>query len=211
MGTPQVYHWPVSDPDGIALLQDTAGAASLVLNGALTSTVAGSRVVVFAGISRSVTLTSGNNLSARTFTIVGTIDGSALTVNIAGPNANTVQTTEFFSTVTSVSVNGVVLQVSVGSGTTGKTDWFNSNWQQAVANLAIQVDVIATTVNYSFVTTLDDVQTVPYGNLVVFTPITAMTAATTDQLAGYTIPARYSNITINSSNGTGQERKWDVG
>ena len=203
MALPIIFTWPVLDTAGISALQNTAGAANLLINGTLAVSINGSNEVIFNGIARTVSLTSANNLSARNFTVTGTLDGFVQAETIAGPNANTVETTKLFSSITSVAVNGAVNQVSVGSGSKGKTNWFNYNYQSIYSNLVVQVERVATTINYTLEVTLDDVQTFSYENILTFSPIGALTGATTSQLGNYTVPTRYANITINSSDATG--------
>lgn len=55
------------------------------------------------GLAHQLSLSSAANLSAINITIVGTdADGQAVTETRAGPNANTVETTTFFKTVTTI-------------------------------------------------------------------------------------------------------------
>ena len=61
------------------------------------------------GTGHTVTLASTVNLSAITMTVVGTNpEGNAQTATIAGPNNNTVTTTQYFKTVTSVSASSTL-------------------------------------------------------------------------------------------------------
>ncbi len=95
-----------TDRDGIALAQVRTGAGVLVLAGAGVS--GGVYSAGFDG-GRKVTVYSGGNLSALTFTIAGTDkDGATLSENITGPNNTTVTTTGYFQTVTSVSVGATI-------------------------------------------------------------------------------------------------------
>lgn len=211
MARPAVFTWPVPDPDGIANLQTTAGAGSLTLNGELVNT---GGTVIFNGISRAVTLTSAGNVSGVNFTINGTLaPNGAVSETIAGPNANTVETTQVFDTITSITVNGAVgTNTSAGSGTLGFTHWFNHNYHATVVGFSVQVNVTGT-INYDYQTTLDDVNI--DATPVAFEPITGtavghlgfpadMVSATADQLAFCQGVTRYSRIQINSSGADGQ-------
>lgn len=61
------------------------------------------------GCSHPVTLASTANLSAITFTITGTdAEGRSQSITQAGPNNNTVTTTTYFATVTSISASSTV-------------------------------------------------------------------------------------------------------
>lgn len=199
---PKVFTWPALSTTAIATLQTLVGAGDLTLDGSLAtknSRGTGQNYIQFVGYSRTVTLTSVNNLSGRNFTITGTYRGIAQVEVIAGPNNNTVTTTSLFDTVTQISVNGAVAAVSAGTGASGQLPWEIYNYHCTVANLAIQVNVTGT-INYSFNVTLDDVQTNP--TPILFNPIAAMTGATTDQLANLTIPVRYYDISIASGTGS---------
>lgn len=196
MADQAVFTWPAANTTAIASVQTLAGAGSIVIDGPLVPLTY--NYAVFPGISRTVSLTSANNLSAVNVTITGLYRGAAQSQTIAGPNANTVYTTSLFDTVTSVTTDAAVTAMSVGSGTTGQTHWWTYNKHATVCAFAAQV-VVTGTINYSFQTTLDDVQT--NATPTVFTPIVAMTAATTNQFAGTIFPTLFSNIIINSSAG----------
>lgn len=196
MSNPTVFNWPSPDTQAVSLTQTLAGAGNLTINGTLSNFGTGLLLqAAFKGIYRLVTLTSVNDLHLVNFTITGTYQGQVISEVLAGPNSNTVASVNLYDSVTSISANGAAAAVSAGTGTTGATHWFNSNYQSSVANLAIQAEVLGT-INYSFQTTLDDVQTV---TPVVFTPIVAMTGATTSQLGSYSAPTAYSRVIINSS------------
>lgn len=188
--------WPVLGTAAIAVLQDVALNASFVLNGPIVSN--GS--VSFGTYARTISFTSTNNLSAAIFTITGYVNGVLTTSNVTGPNNSTTYSAVFFTSVTGITSNAAVLQVSVGTGQTGYTNWFLSDSLSSVANLTVAVTATAN-INYSFQVTLDDITSVTTPK--VFTPIAALTAATTTQIGNYAAPSFYSNIIINSSNATG--------
>jgi hypothetical protein len=196
MAQPKVYNWIAADNAAIALLQTAAAAATVTLNGTLS--VSTSPVVVLAGMVRKLSLTSANNLSAVTFTITGTANGRSVTETIFGPNATTIQTVNYYDSVISITSNAAFTALSVGIGQTGFTAWYSHDYDRTVLNLGIQVVVLGT-ITYSWQTTLDNVQTVL--NPIVFTPIVAMTAAATDQLANYTNPTGWSRIAVTASTG----------
>lgn len=110
--SPEVMHnigdtAPVAtDRDGIGLAQQKAASGNFLLNGAGVS--GGAFDCGFDG-GRKITLYSAGNISARTVTITGTdYAGAAQVETIAGPNNTTVTSTNYFKTVTQVSVNGAV-------------------------------------------------------------------------------------------------------
>lgn len=193
MARPQVFTWPAQSTTAIAALQTLAGAGNMLINGSLSN----NGLVYFDGYSRVITLTSTNNLSGVNFTITGMLQGSLQTETRGGPNNNTVATTALFDSISSITTNGAAAAVSSGTGSTGQTQWSLYNFHAPYAALGIAVEVSGT-INYSFQTTFDDVNTTAE---TVFTPITDMTGATTEQIAVFNIPTRYSNIIINSSTG----------
>ena len=103
----------------------TAIAIAQTLGGAGNMTLTGSSVSDGSNMDTTVTLTSTGNISGVNFTITGTdASGSAASQTIAGPNNNTVTSTQKFLTVTQISTNGAVAtNTSAGftatSGTAG--------------------------------------------------------------------------------------------
>lgn len=103
---------------GLAALQTTAAAGNLVLTagvGVTTRNVNGEIRYVL-DCARCVTLASGGNLSAITFTITGyDIYGQRMTVSRAGPNVNTVATLKAFKEIVSIAASALVgTNVSAG-------------------------------------------------------------------------------------------------
>lgn len=92
------------DANGIFEDQTAGGAGDLTLNGALVSDG-----VATAAHAQKVSLESTGDLSGVTFTITGTdADGKTITEDLAGPNNSTVDSVNFFKTVTNVAVDGSV-------------------------------------------------------------------------------------------------------
>jgi hypothetical protein len=138
------------DPDGICAAQQAAGAGALTLNGADVSDGVASfaadgdypRVGYQVGITVAVA-----NLSGVNFTITGTDpEGNALSETLAGPNNNTVETTAYFRTVTSITVDGVV-GTDVTIGTVDEFATAPIVLDLYCAQVAIAVD-ISGTINY---------------------------------------------------------------
>jgi hypothetical protein len=153
------------------------------------------------GISRNVSLTSTNNLSGVNFTITGVLNGSSVSEIIAGPNNNTVYTTQLFDVIVSVSVNAAVSNVSVGTGLIGKTHWFQYCYNRDISYFSVQVIVVGT-INYSFNITSDDVKATSTPSLT--SPIASLTNTNTTEFKSFpSIPFYYGNITINSSGSDG--------
>lgn len=198
MANPVIFNWPIFNTQAICQTQTLGSAGSLMINGSL----AGGGQVVFMGFARTVSLTSTSNLSAVSFTISGTINGLAITDVISGPNNNTIESDLIFDSILSITTNNAAAGISAGTGTTGRTQWFHHFHNTISPDFSVQVS-LTSTLNYSFVTTLTDVKFNLPANISLFTPITAMTGATTNQLSGYTVPSRSSAIQVNSSNSTG--------
>lgn len=196
MAIPAVFTWPVLDTQAISLTQTLGAAGNLLINGNLSFNSS----VILQGIGRTVSLTSVGDNSGVNFTITGTRYTRPVVETITGPNANTVYTTNFFDTITSISVDAAVTAVSAGTGTTGETNWYNSNYHATVLGMTIQV-VATAIITYSFQTTLDDVQI--NSTPTVATPVVNLTAATNTQIGFYNNSTRYSKLSITVSNATG--------
>ena len=117
----RVFFTPYTpDVDVICLAQQAAGAGSLLLNGAaVVHGVAsfGTAETEYQEVGYQLCLVSTGNLSGVNFTVTGTdAEGNALSEIIAGPNNNTVETTGYFKTVTSITVDGAVgTNVTIGT------------------------------------------------------------------------------------------------
>lgn len=131
------YSFPVGNTTDVCLLQTLAGTGSLVLNGNLVNLVNGQLSFIEKGYSRQLSLTSANNLSAQQFTINGIQNGVPITENIAGPNANTVYSTEVFDTIISISVNGAVNGISIGTGWKGFFPLIAVNLERDIINYTL--------------------------------------------------------------------------
>jgi hypothetical protein len=126
---------PDVDDDGICELQTTAGAANLVLNGALCDVgTAGEFLFTdsypFDGGVR-IAFESTGNLTGVTFTITGLDEnGVAATITRAGPNNGIVETTAYLSKITQIATSGAVgTAVKVGTVDEIATKVFFPNWR----------------------------------------------------------------------------------
>lgn len=203
-----IYTWSQANATAVAQLQTTAGAGSLLVNGSLSTGTGGAQRAVFGNVSRTVSLTSTNDLHLVNVTVTGTLQGAVVTETRAGPNSNTVYTAQLFDTVTAISVNGAVTALSVGSGTTGNTWWNVFDYYRPYPSMSVQV-VVTGTINYSFQTTNDDVAVVaaPFVNTGLVLPQpgnaqayqTVMSSATASAFAYFSYPVQYCNVIINSA------------
>ena len=197
MANPKIYNWPAANTTLVAPLQTLAGAGNLALNfNGLTP-----NAFDFQGLNRAVSLTSTNNLGGVHFVVTGTLNGLPVSENRVGPNNNTVATTQLFSTVTSIRALAAAAAVSAGSGFLGNTGLFFFDPHCNVCDLSCAVVVTNGTggITYSFAVTLDDPTLV---TPTYFTPITAMTGATTTLLGNLTQPVKYCTIQVTVATGT---------
>lgn len=201
MGVPAVFNFAVGTTTAICSGQTTAGAGALTIDGALLdlpATMNGvRRAKMGGGFQRTVSLTSTGNISGVNFTIVGTdLRGTAVTETRAGPNNNTVETTAEYDVVTSVTVDGAVATAtSVGSGTTGQSNWYKCNLYNKGGGIALYCD-IAGTINYTIRDTGDDVDTDSTPTTVNHPTLASLTA---DNSSNYAIAPRAIQAVVNSS------------
>ncbi len=154
------YVFPIARTNDVCLLQTTVGAANLSINGLLNAKN-GTLSFINQGYSRSVSLTSAGNLSARTFSITGVQNGITVTENITGPNANTVYGVGVYDSILSISVNGVVATaVQVGTGYLGFFPLININLYRPVISYALSTAkltaVSIATIIYNTVDNIDN-------------------------------------------------------
>lgn len=201
MAYPKVFTWPT--PNSAAITASAGYPQGLLpLNGALANpNVPG---IVFQGYSRVASVTSTANIAAVNFTINGIYNGQAVQDVITGVNISTVQGTQLFDSITSVSTDSIVGNASVGIGQTGHTHWYLADFNKLISNFAFQA-IATATINYSLICTLQDVSTVTsLGSLTLFDPTTAMTGLTASAFNNLEMtPLRYISFRINSSNATG--------
>ena len=102
-----------ADADGLITSTTPGAGGAITLNGAQVS---GGVASFGDNTARLITVTCASDINARVFTITGTdANGDALTDNITGVNANTVSSSEYFLTVTEVSVDaGTGAAITVG-------------------------------------------------------------------------------------------------
>lgn len=202
---PKVYNWPAPDRDGICLAQQTTGAGSLAISGALSSVRAPDknpfvRWAQTPGLMRTVSLYSAGDLSTVNVTVAG-LDWNfaAVTETTAGPNATTKYTTATFQYITSVTVDAAVgTDIEIGTGTTGYTDpWLLSN-RVDPANVGLFIDVTGT-INVTVRYTPD----APLPSSPTWFNHPFMTSLTADTQGNLAFPCSYAETLINSSSSDG--------
>jgi hypothetical protein len=161
----------VNDVDNIAVSQTVTG--DFTLNGALV--VDGVAILANA---QYVSLTSAGNQSAKTVTIVGINEnGARITESLAGPNANTVTTTNYFKKVISVSCP-VAITCSVGVSNAGGavSSTITCNWRERQFKVGMGLVVTGTSssdVQHTFDDINDTEATLTWYNTYGLTTITA--------------------------------------
>lgn len=188
------------DADGLAQSQTpgAGGVQALTLNGALVS---GGSFAESSGQGRQLLLTTGADETARTFTVTGTdADGTAITEAITGVNNTTVESTRYFLTVTSITVDddttGAIFFGTVDELAT-KTYMLN---RQSDTGALVQYDVTGT-INLTAQVSVHDVrnnytnqEAIPW----VATSATALVGATADAIGRLDAGASAARFIVNS-------------
>lgn len=152
------YVFPAASTTAVCLLQTLAGAGSLALNGTLANSTNSQVSFVSRGYARQISLTSGNNLSARTFTVTGAQNGVVVTENLTGPNAATVYSTNFYDVINSITVDGAAAAVSAGTGHSGFFKLIGINLERPIISYALSIEKeTAATIPSSLYNTLLDI------------------------------------------------------
>jgi hypothetical protein len=148
---------PASVSNGIALSQTLAAAGALTLNGSLvTSGVANLAVAQRVGIA------STGNEGATVFTIVGTnVSNAPIGETVTGVNADTVNSLLDYLTVTSITMSAPsVGNITVGTVGVGSTEWVLLDIYARYWAVAIAVQILSGSLNYTVEHTYDDVNTI---------------------------------------------------
>jgi hypothetical protein len=192
-----------ADDNGISLSQTPADGDPLTINGAYAS-----GGVATLQLPAAVTLTSGDDVSASTFTVTGTdADGNVISEDIAGPNNATTTGLLLFATVTEILCTGgtyTTEEVSAGADDVGlgPTDWWPLDIYTPNQVTTISCNILASgTANYDVEYTNEDPFDTSITQLAVAHPAAALTGATADQTAFTTTLMRAVRVNINSGAG----------
>lgn len=185
------------DRDGICAAQTTAGAGDLTINGALAS--GGSYAH---GTAQQIGIYSAADLSALTFTVNGTGYDSngrysaSLSEDVAGPNATTVETTDYFLTVSSVSVDGAAgTNVEVGPVDEAVSQPIPLNWRSEF-NAGLNVVQSAGTINSKVQHTFNKIQT---DTAITWNDHDNLTNLTSTADGNYAAPVVAARLVVNSA------------
>lgn len=189
--------------DSIAEAQTPGEAADLTLDGALVSGGVATLLT-----PATVSLTSTDDFSAITFTIIGTdANGNSISEAIAGPNNDTVETTKIFATVTQIQTDapaGLTTEtVSAGNSAVGlgPTAWWPLDIYTPNQVTSISGTIVSGSVTYSVEYTNEDPFDTTITQQVVDHPVAALVGASTDQ-TGFTTTLMRA-VRFNIENGTG--------
>jgi len=141
-------------------------------------------------LAHVLNLTSTANLSGITITLVGTdADGNTLTESRVGPNNNTVQTTAYFLTLTSVTAGATLGANTMDIGWVDEvmTKTHPLNWRGAEA--ATYAANVTGTMNYSVQESFDDIQNVTNPAQRVWHSLSALASKTADLASVGTVNA----------------------
>jgi len=206
MAVPVTYSFIAASTAYVCALQTLGAAGAMVINGSGWDGYDNPRRIRLTtgspGFERTISLTSTGNISAVNFTIVGTdIRGAAKTEVIAGPNNNTVYTTGFFYSVTSVTASGAVgTNTSIGIGTTGRSQWTKVDYQLTPTAIGLGITVSNTDLTWTVVQTTQNVETAePDANSIINNADTNLVSQTTSRQGNYVVPFGAFRLNIASS------------
>jgi hypothetical protein len=208
MAYPVTYTFASANTTYVCALQQRVGSGALTLNGSgvdATSTYLLNNprmTLTGSGFERTISLTSGGNLSGVNFTVTGKdIRGAAKAETLAGPNSNTVYTTGYFYEVTSVAVSATIASdVSVGIGTTGRSQWYVVDYLIAPTGIGLGVTVSATDLTWTIVQTTYNVQTAePAANSIINNADSNLVSQTTSRQGNYVVPFGATRCQISGS------------
>lgn len=183
-----------ADPNGIFLVAAIGGAGAITMDGALVS--GGIATMDFA---RQIGIISAGNDSGITFTIVGTDqDNKDLTEVITGGNIATVESSDYFKTIESITASGA----SAGNVTIGTVDEVSSQSVplRSKSGLGATININVTgTINFSVQERFDNIQLT---NLAIqnanWQDVSALNAKTADTTASISAGATAARIIVNS-------------
>ncbi len=130
------YTFPVGNASDVCSAQTFVAAGTLALNGNLSNSIHSEVSFLSRGYSRSISITSAD-ATPRSFVITGFQNGVPINETLNKPTAATVYSVEIYDVVTSVSVNGAIVGVSVGTGFSGFFPLVEINLERDVVNYTI--------------------------------------------------------------------------
>lgn len=155
----KVYNWLPTDNAAVAASQDVSGNTQVLLNGSLAK----NGVVDFPGISRSLTLSTGASYNV-TAIINGLRNNQIVQETIIIIPQQTVFTSNFFDSVTSITVMQFALGITVGTYIVGMTRPFipNSFITSSPVATSIHTRIISGSCSYNIIGSIE-----PWNNTVI--------------------------------------------
>lgn len=205
MARPVQFTFSAADDDAICVAQQIGAAGDFTINGAALDKASFQlgvrRAKADAGTQRVVTLTSTGNISGVNFTITGLdVRGRAQTETLAGPNNNTVATTDEFAVVTQVETDGAVgTDTEVGFGTVANTNWWKPNHYGSNVEVGVEINVNGT-ISVDLQRTFDDVQDTDVTPTA--TDVASWAAITADTQGVVSVPSVAYRFQMNSGTGS---------
>lgn len=202
---PAQFTFSAASTTAIAAAQTTAGATALVLSGALVPAIQPglrAQAQLGNGINRTISYSSTGDLSGINIVAVGLdANGAVVTSTRAGPNNSTVETTELFNRVISVTpASALGTAMSVGTGTSGATNWYAVDYLQSPISVGLWLQIAATLSATVQLTPDPFIQTTTAPHAFAHAYLTAVTADAASELP---YGARGVRALINSSSGSG--------
>ena len=153
---------------------------------------------------RQVLFTFAADESARTFVVYGTKQGGASIQETVAGTATTANTLQNFLTVSRISVDhSTAGSLQVGTNGVGSTDWQSVDIMRQPVNVGFSITVTGT-VNYTVQTTNQDINSLAVGKVPLSTDLAQFTALTYSTSGGFTTPAAFFRLQINSGTGSCQ-------
>jgi hypothetical protein len=133
------YTFPACNIEDVCKIQALTGAGNLILNGNLSNQITGEVSFIDNGYSRSISITSNQNLTGVNFTINGTQNGVAVSQTVAGPNNTTVYYNPDYDVITSISSGAAAANVAIGSGLKGFISLIKLNLNKDILNYSLSM------------------------------------------------------------------------
>jgi len=192
------------DADGLADGNSSAGA-TVTIDGALAS---GGTFTSADGLGRQLVILDlgADDQTGATYTITGTdADGTAQVESLAGPGASaSVETTQYFQTVTSIAIASPVATSTVDIGTVDEVASKTIHLDFHAPNEAAYAVNVTGTINYSVQELYEDVEGIVPQSEGLWFPISALASKTADLAAQGTKNATAVRLIVNSYTNTAE-------
>lgn len=163
MAQPIVLTYPLYNDALYASTQDVAAGVPMVLLGSSPYAPLPSGPITVYQMQRGLSISSPDDNSTATFTIVGTsLGGTVITEDMVGLNGNTILSTNQYNTIISITPDVPVTNVRVGNGLGATFEWQIMDTYRPYAQISFQgVIGVGGTISYSVLQTLDKIQNPP--------------------------------------------------